>query len=58
MRKPMPSSKPAEQEIRRLAREVKAIAVAYRVTPNDVIATARRHFAAADVQTAPAPRSR
>ena len=50
----MPSSKPAEQEIRRLAREVKAIAVAYRVTPNDVIAVARRHYAAADAAAAPA----
>jgi len=49
----MPSSKTAEAEIRRLAREVKAIAVAYQVKPNDVIAVARRHFAAADAQTPP-----
>ena len=51
----MPSSKTAEAEIRRIAREVKAVARCFKVDVDDVIDVARRHFA--EIETT-APKTR
>jgi len=52
----MPSSKPAEAEIRRIAREVKAVARCFKVDVDQVIDVARRHFA--EIETTATPKTR